>query len=105
MKKLFLAFTLSLILCAHASADDLEDEKASYDTQAEQKLEESGRIQAEIDSISEEKRLIDIETDDAVAKYRVLKGELDEIENRIEENTEKLKELEVEREKKQKILA
>ncbi|MBR3623726.1 MAG: peptidoglycan DD-metalloendopeptidase family protein [Selenomonadaceae bacterium] len=104
MKKLFLAFTLSLILCAHASADDLEDEKASYDTQAEQKLEESGRIQAEIDSISEEKRLIDIETDDAVAKYRVLKGELDEIENRIEENTEKLKELEVEREKKQKIL-
>ncbi|MBR3721377.1 MAG: peptidase M23, partial [Selenomonadaceae bacterium] len=104
MGKKFLALIISLTLCVPVFADELEDEKESYDTQAEKKLEESGRIQAEIDSISEEKRLIDIETDDAIAKYRVLKSELDEIEERIEENTEKLEELEIERKKKQQIL-
>lgn len=109
LKKIFaliLAVTLfSPAFVAKTSyADDLEDEKASYDEQAQQKLNESAKIQAEIDALSEEKRAIDEETDAAVAKYRVLKAELDDIENRIEENKEKLEELEKEHDKKQKIL-
>ena len=104
IEKKILILTLAISLATPAFADELEDEKASYDTQAEQKLEESAKIQAEIDAISEEKRIIDAETDDAVAKYRVLKNELDDIENRIEENKTKLEELEIEHDRKQKIL-
>lgn len=103
--KKILIILLSLLIATPVFADDLEDEKASYDAQAEQKLQEGKELQEEIDALSEEKRIIDAETDNAVAKYRVLKKDLDDIEERIEENTEKLENLQIEHDKKQKVLA
>ena len=108
-KKSFLAGFLACVLAAAPPsllyADELEDEKASYEEQAQRRLEESGRIQIEIDELSEEKRILDMETDEAVANYRTLKAELDDLEERIADNEARLKKVQKDYEKKRGILS
>lgn len=96
--------TLLLSAPAMLHADELEDEKAGYEQQAQEKLEESGRIQAKIDSLSEEKRILDLEADEAIATYRELKADLDGIIERIRENEVRLEEVQADYEQKDRAL-
>lgn len=82
----------------------LEDDKASYEQQAEEKLRLSDELRTRINTVSEEKRLIDEEADAAIADYRALKAALDETIARIYDNEEKLAVTEREYEKKQSAL-
>ncbi|MBR2214963.1 MAG: peptidoglycan DD-metalloendopeptidase family protein [Selenomonadaceae bacterium] len=77
-----------------ALADSLEDEKADYDQRAEVARQKSNEIQAQIDTVSEEKRLIDEEADAAIAAYKSVKAVLDETLERIERNEALLAETE-----------
>lgn len=78
----------------------LEDDKASYESQAEQKREESNAIQEKIDSLSEEKRILDEEADVAIAEHKELKAALDETLDRLEENETRLAEVQEDYDKK-----
>ncbi len=69
----------------------LEDDKASYDAQAEEKRQQSEELAGKIESLSEEKRILDEEADAAIAEHEACKAELDATEARLEENEEKLK--------------
>ncbi len=85
-------------------AASLQDEKDSYDRQAQEKQEKSNELQTRIDSISEEKRILDAETDAAVADYKAVKADLDAIVKRIEENESRLKKVQADYEKKSNAL-
>jgi len=76
----------ALWLGADSSAATLEEEKESYEQQAEEKLQQSQELQSRINTVSEEKRVIDAELDEAMAFYQEMQGELDAINARIEEN-------------------
>lgn len=69
----------------------LEDDKASYDAQAEEKRQQSEELAGRIESLSEEKRILDEEAEAAIAEHEACKAELDATEARLEENEEKLK--------------
>lgn len=69
----------------------LEDDKASYDAQAEEKRQQSEELAGKIESLSEEKRILDEEAEAAIAEHEACKAELDATEARLEENEEKLK--------------
>ena len=95
---------LLLLPAMPSHADQLEDEKASYDAQAEEARKKSDELQSRIDSISEEKRILDEEADAAIADYEEKQAALDETELRIEENTEKLERTEKDYQKKSAAL-
>ena len=87
-----------------SSAEDLEEEKARYDEEAAEALRKSSELQTRINTISEEKRILDLEVDEAVADYKEKKSELDATEARIEENKERLEKTEADFKKKNKAL-
>lgn len=93
-----------LLSPAGGMAASLQDEKDSYDKQAQEKQEKSNELQTRIDSISEEKRILDAETDAAVADYKAVKADLDAIVKRIEENESRLKKVQADYEKKSNAL-
>ena len=64
------AATLSVILTASTADASLEDDKAGYDKKAEDLKSKSNALQSKIESLSEEKRLVDAEADEAQAAYR-----------------------------------
>ncbi len=72
----------------------LEDDKAEYDRQAEERLRQSDELRSRINTVSEEKRLIDEEADAAVADYRAVKADLNVILDRIDQNEDDLYETE-----------
>ena len=88
-----LACMLALSSPSVLHADELEDEQASYEQQAQEKLEESNKIQIKINELSEEKRVLDLEADEAIQNYRVLKAEMDDIKERIAVNEARLEEV------------
>ena len=94
----------SLLFTSNNVYASLEDDKAEYERQAEEKLRESDELRSKINSVSEEKRLIDEEADADVAEYRELKAELDAILDRIDENEALLSATEKNYAEKQKIL-
>lgn len=105
------AFRAGLLACAlfmaaptMLHADELEDEQAEYERQAQEKLEESGKIQSKIESLSEEKRILDMEADEAIANYKTLKAELDDIKERIALNEARLEEVQKDYERKNHTL-
>lgn len=103
-KACVLACALLLAVPVPLHADELEDEQASYEQQAQEKLKESGEIQAKLDSLSEEKRILDMEADEAIGIYRELQAELDDIKARIETSEIRLKEVQEDYRKKSDAL-
>lgn len=105
MKKfLTLILIFTLVTGATVSADELEDEKAAYEAEAEAAKQKSDIMQAKIDSVSELKRVLDDEAAVAVANYDEKQGALDETLNRLEENSVKLLAAQRDLEKKHKVL-
>ena len=103
-KACVLACVFSLANPMMLYADELEDEQASYEQQAQEKLQESSEIQAKLDSLSEEKRILDMEADEAIAAYSELKEELDGIKERIAMNEIRLEEVQEDYKKKSNAL-
>lgn len=106
--KRYLAAILSAFLLlqpAVSLADDLEEQKARYDEEAAEALRRSNELQTRINTISEEKRILDMEVDEAVADYNEKKAELDATEARIEENQEQLEKTEKDYKKKSTALS
>lgn len=105
MKK-FLVLVLVFISVASATvaADELEDEKAAYEAEAEVAKQKSDIMQAKIDSVSELKRVLDDEAAVATADYDEKQGALDETLERLEENSLKLLETQRDFEKKHRVL-
>lgn len=89
----------TLTLSSNALAS-LADDKESYETQAQKKLEESNALQQKINSLSEEKRVLDDEADTAIAEHKRLKSALDETIARMNENESRLKEVKADYTKK-----
>lgn len=77
-----------------------EEEKQSYEDQAAEKLRKSQEIQTRIDSISEEKRLLDEEADKAIAAHKEAKASLDETAARMSDNEARLKDVQADYDKK-----
>ena len=94
------AATLSVILTASTAYASLEDDKAGYDKKAEDLKSKSNALQSKIESLSEEKRLVDAEADEAIAEHKTLRAALDETLERMEKNEFRLKEVEADYEKK-----
>ena len=73
------AATLSVVLTASTAYASLEDDKASYDKQAEELKDKSNALQSKIESLSEEKRLVDEEADAAIAEHKSMRAALDNL--------------------------
>ena len=94
MKKV-LKIIFAIILFFHTAVfadeiEQLEGQKAEYDTAAEEARQVVDAIQAKINSVSEVKRVLDEEAAVAVADYEEKQATLDETMARIEENESKL---------------
>ena len=98
------ALAALLIFQPAALAEDLEAEKARYDEEAAEALRKSSEMQTRINTISEEKRILDMEVDEAVADYKEKKAVLDATEGRIEENKKQLEKTEKDYKKKNAAL-
>ncbi|MBE6102536.1 MAG: peptidase M23 [Selenomonas ruminantium] len=83
-----------MLLQTTTALASLEDDKASYDAQAEEKRQQSEELAGKIASLSEEKRILDEEAEAAIAEHEARKAELDATLDRLEENEEKLKKTE-----------
>ena len=100
MKNFFIicAALMILLTSAPALADDeeeirqLEEEKASYEMEAEKARATAELIQGKIDSVSELKRQLDADAAEATALYEERQAALDETLYRIDENETKLAE-------------
>ena len=99
-----LILILVLMTGVTVSADELEDEKAAYEAEAEAAKQKSDIMQAKIDSVSELKRVLDEEAAVATADYDEKQGALDETLERLEENSLKLLETQRDLEKKHRVL-
>ncbi|MBR1646455.1 MAG: peptidoglycan DD-metalloendopeptidase family protein [Selenomonadaceae bacterium] len=100
MRNFFVACAATIIFLTSPPvfADDeeiqqLEDEKATYEQAAEKARAASELIQVKIDSVSEFKRQLDAEADEATAVYEQRQAALDETISRIGENENKLVEV------------
>lgn len=89
----------ALLLAPQFSLASPEDDRASYEEQAAEKLKESNAIQGKLDSISEEKRQIDEEADAAIAEHKARRAELLETQSRMEENEARIKTLQTDYDK------
>ena len=77
----------------------LEDDKAEYERKAEEKLRQSDELRTRINTVSEEKRLIDEEAEAAVADYRAVKSDLNATLERIDQNDARLYDVQLEYDK------
>ena len=82
----------------------LEEDRAGYDARAEEKLKQSTAIRQKIESLSEEKRILDEEAETAVADHNKCKAALEETVQRMEENTARLEEVSADYDKKSEQL-
>ncbi|MDY2686430.1 MAG: peptidoglycan DD-metalloendopeptidase family protein [Selenomonadaceae bacterium] len=89
-----------LISLAPVWAATAEEEKQNYEDQAAEKLRKSQEIQTRIDSISEEKRVLDEEADKAIAAHKEAKANLDETTARMSDNEARLKDVQADYDKK-----
>ncbi len=101
------AVTAGLLLftyTASVGADSLEDQRDAYVKQANDKQAKSDALQTRITNFSDEKRIIDEETDAATSAYKEVKAKLDDTQGRIDANQAKLRELQKDYEKKSGLL-
>lgn len=91
MKQALAAVLAAGILSAgQGAAATLEEERDSYDAQVEELGRQSDALAGKIDSLSEQKRLLDEEAAAAVAEHKARRAELNATLERLEENEEKL---------------
>ena len=93
-KSFSLVLTGLMLMQSSQVLASLEDDKASYDAQAEEKRQQSAELAGKIESLSEEKRILDEEAEAAIAEHEARKAELDATLSRLEENEEKLQKAE-----------
>lgn len=91
---IFITILLTNTVVFADEIEQLEGQKAEYDTAAEKARLIVDAIQAKIDSISDLKRTLDEEANLAVADYEHKQAKLDETILRIEENEKKLSAIE-----------
>ena len=101
---LVLALVLLLSLPGMAMADDLEEQLADLQRQAERQQEITNEAAAKVESVSERLRGIQEELSAATAAYKEVKSQLDTVEGKIDENTELLEKTEADLKVKNKML-
>lgn len=96
MKRLLAAALAAGLFAAvpvHTAMAALEDDKAEYERKAEQKKAASEALSQKLESLSEEKRLLDEEAEAAIAEHKKIKDAFDETTARMADNEIRLKEV------------
>ncbi|MCI7612266.1 MAG: peptidoglycan DD-metalloendopeptidase family protein [Selenomonadaceae bacterium] len=101
---LVLALVLFLSLPGLAMADDLEEQLADLQRQAERQQEITNEAAAKVESVSERLRVIQEELSAATAAYREVSSQLAAVEGKIDENTELLEKTEADLKVKNRML-
>lgn len=101
---LALSLLISLSVTGTALADDLEDQLADLQRQAEEQQAKTNEASAKVESVSERLRQIQEELRAATAEYKEVKGQLDSVEDKISDNTELLQKTEADLKVKNKKL-
>ena len=101
---LALSLLISLSVTGTALADDLEDQLADLQRQAEEQQAKTNEASAKVESVSERLRQIQEELRVATAEYKEVKGQLDSVEDKISDNTELLQKTEADLKVKKKKL-
>lgn len=99
-----MSILFSLSVTGTALADDLEDQLADLQRQAEEQQAKTNEASAKVESVSERLRQIQEELQAATAEYRAVKGQLDDVEDKISDNTELLRKTEADLKVKNKKL-
>ena len=99
-----LAGLFALSAVSPAWADSADDKKKEYEDKAAESLRKSQELQTRISTISEEKRVLDQEADEAIAKHKEAKATLDDTLSRLADNEVKLKAVRKDYANKQKQL-
>lgn len=101
---LALSLLISLSVTGTALADDLEDQLADLQRQAEEQQAKTNEASAKVENVSERLRQIQEELRVATAEYKEVKGQLDSVEEKISDNTELLQKTEADLKVKNKKL-
>lgn len=101
---LALSLLISLSVTGTALADDLEDQLADLQRQAEEQQAKTNEAYAKVENVSERLRQIQEELRVATAEYKDVKGQLDSVEDKISDNTELLEKTEADLKVKNKKL-
>lgn len=101
---LALSLLISLSVTGTALADDLEDQLADLQRQAEEQQAKTNEASAKVENVSERLRQIQEELRVATAEYKEVKGQLDSVEDKISDNTELLQKTEADLKEKNKKL-
>lgn len=101
---LALSLLISLSVSGTALADDLEDQLADLQRQAEEQQAKTNEASAKVENVSERLRQIQEELRVATAEYKDVKGQLDSVEDKISDNTELLEKTEADLKVKNKKL-
>ena len=101
---LALSLLISLSVTGTALADDLEDQLADLQRQAEEQKATNNEDSAKVENVSERLRQIQEELRVATAEYKEVKGQLDSVEDKISDNTELLQKTEADLKVKNKKL-
>lgn len=101
---LALSLLISLSVTGTALADDLEDQLADLQWQAEEQQAKTNEASAKVENVSERLRQIQEELRVATAEYKEVKGQLDSVEDKISDNTELLQKTEADLKVKNKKL-
>ena len=89
-KMLAVVLAATFLATGQGAAATLEEQRDSYDAQAEELGRRSEELAGKINSLSEQKRILDEEATAAVAEHRARRAELNATLKRLEENEEKL---------------
>ena len=84
------SLAVSVLTAGQGWAASLEEERDSYDAQAEDLGRQSDELAGKINSLSEQKRVLDEEANAAIATHKERRAELNKTLERLEENEEKL---------------
>ena len=84
------SLAVSVLTAGQGWAASLEEERDSYDAQAEDLGRQSDELAGKINSLSEQKRILDEEANAAIATHKERRAELNKTLERLEENEEKL---------------
>lgn len=104
LTRLSLSVLLALSITGTALADDLEDQLADLQRQAEEQQAITNEASAKVESVSERLRIIQEDLRAATAAYQEVKGQLDTVEGKIDENTELLERTQADLKQKNKKL-
>ncbi|WP_439653906.1 murein hydrolase activator EnvC family protein [Selenomonas ruminis] len=105
MTAAMLAVNCFMTVPAQTALASLEDDKADYERKAEQKKAASEALSQKLESLSEEKRLLDEEAEAAINEHKKFKEAFDETTARMADNEVRLKEVKADYEVKSARLA